>query len=87
MTLLRAIFYVYIYPKNGFLKKLRARFGSSARLLLNTELALNVAIKNLPNREPGMIVGIEARNSRRFSRIIEKVGLKVAIYAGEKEIV
>jgi hypothetical protein len=87
MTLLRALFYVYVHPKNGFLKKLRERFGSGARLVLNTELALTLVIKNIPNREPGMFVGIDVRNVRRFTKIVEKLGLKVMTYEGERELV
>jgi len=86
MTLLRAVFYIYIYPKNGFLKKLRNRFGSGARLVLNTELAMSVVIKNIPSREPGMFVGIDVRNVRRFTKIIEKLGLKVLTYEGERQL-
>lgn len=85
-TLLRAVFYIYIYPKNGYLKKLRERFGSTARLLLNTELALTVIIKNLPGREPGKIIGVEARNHRRFAKLIEKQGLKAVAYEGDTEL-
>jgi len=85
-TLLRAVFYIYIYPKNGFLKKLRDRFGFGVRLVLNTELAMTIIVKNIHGREPGMFVGIESRNLRRFSPIVEKLGLKVLPYDGEKEL-
>lgn len=86
-TLLRAVFYVYVYPKNGFLNKLRERFGSSVRLLLNSELALQIVLKNLPDRQPGMVVGIESRNTRRYAKIIERQGLKVVEFEGEKSLI
>lgn len=85
-TLVRAVLYAYISPTNGYLIKLRERFGYSARLLLNSELALGVILKNIPGRQPGMSVVIDASLIRRFGTIIEKLGLQTLIYKGEKEL-
>lgn len=83
---MRAIFYSYIAPSNGYLLKLRARFGHNVRLVLNTEIALKVVLKNLPDRHPGMGIVIERGLVRRFGKIIENLGLHPIVYNGEKEL-
>lgn len=86
-SLIRAVYYIYLAPRNGYLRKMRDRFGTGARLLLNTELALTTIIKYLPGKQPGMVVGIDIRNIRRFGKLVEKLGLKVVVYDGESELI
>lgn len=86
-TLLKVIVYVYLNPMTGFVKKLRERFGSSAQIVLNAEAALTLILKSLPGREPGMIIGIDSRSSKRVEKLIDILGLKSQLYDGEKELI
>jgi len=68
------------------MKRLKARFGSRVILFLNTESLLTILLKNLPDRVPGMYVGVDRRYAKRFGKVIERVGLKVAQFSGQKSL-
>jgi len=87
VTLCKVLIYIYFYPQNGFFDKLKARFGSGMQLFLNTEIALTLLLKHLPGRVPGMYVALDERNAKRFRKIVERLGLKVFVFSGQKELV
>lgn len=87
LTTLRAVLYELLPPsQNGYMKRLKARFGSQAILFLNTEALLTILLRNLPDRIPGMYVGVDSRHVKRFGKAIERVGLKVAEFNGQKTL-
>jgi hypothetical protein len=85
-TFIKVILYTYISPQNGFFKKLRYKFGSSTQLFLNSELALTCIIKYIPGRVPGMYIAIDRRIHKRFKKAIERLGMKLLVYEGQKEL-
>ena len=86
-TFLKVIFYTYLNPQNGFFEKLKLRFGSGVQLHLNSEAAFTLLIKWFPGRVPGMFIALDERLEKRFRKIIERLGMKVLIYSGQKQLI
>jgi hypothetical protein len=85
-SLLKAFWYTYLSPKTGYYDKLRSRFGSRARLMLNSEMALDLVLRNLPTRQPGMQVLVDASRFKRFEKVIKRLGLRPIQFDGERQL-
>jgi hypothetical protein len=87
ITFLKAVGYMYLLPQNGFLDKLKERFGTSSQLYLNSALALTLLIKHLPGRVPGMYIAIDERLERRYKKVVTRLGMKLLTYDGQKGLI
>jgi hypothetical protein len=85
-TYIRSLWYLMLPPQAGYFERLRARFGSSALLFANTETFLMTFFKFYPGREPGMLIAIDQKHVRRFGKVIDRLGLKVAEFSGQQEL-
>lgn len=85
-VLFRALFYTYVYPKNGFYKKLRDRFGYRAKVVLNSELAIQLVLTNLENNYPGMKIGIDSRLYKRFRKLVASKGYQPETLQNHKDL-
>lgn len=86
-TFVKVIIYTYLYPQNGYFERLKHRFGSGVQLHLNSEAAFTLLFKWLPGRVPGMYIALDERLEKRFRKIIERLGMKVLIYSGQKKLI
>lgn len=82
----RVVVLTYFVPPSGYIYKLKARFGATARIVLNTETALRLVLKNLPDRSPGKLVFIEKRFEKRFMASIKKSGLKPLVFETQNDL-
>ena len=85
-TLVAAVWYAFLPPQQGYFAKLKERFGSNVLLYPNTESFLTTFLKHHEARVPGKIVAVEPRHAKRFGKIIERLGLKIEIFNGQKQL-
>lgn len=86
LTFFKGLVYALMPPDLGAHEKIKRRFGSNSLLFLNTETALSELLRNLPKRQPGMVVALEYRHAKRLGKIIERVGLKPVYFSGQKQL-